>query len=83
VRELFAGCRLDLARRDYVERVPGGPRGFVAFYRETFGPAAAITDPRFAEELRAFAERTDEGGGDADAQLRFEYLRLLAHRPSA
>jgi len=81
VRELFAGCELDLLRREYVERVPGGPRGFADFYRDTFGPAAAITDPRFAEDLRAFAERADEG--DGDAQLRFEYLRLLAHRPSA
>ena len=51
------------------------------FYRETFGPAAAIADPRFADDLRAFAERADEGSGDAE--LRFEYLRLLAHRPPA
>ena len=81
VRKLFEGCTLDLVRREYVERVPGGPQGFADFYRETFGPAAAITDPRFAEDLRAFAERADEG--DGDAELRFEYLRLLAHRPPA
>ena len=38
VHELFAGCELDLARREYVERVPGGPRGFVAFYRDDLRP---------------------------------------------
>ena len=46
-----------------------------------FGPAAAITDPRFARDLLAFAERADEG--ERDAELRFEYLRLLAHLPPA
>jgi hypothetical protein len=81
VRQRFDGCELDLVRRDYVERVAGGPQGFVDFYRETFGPAAAISDPHFARDLLAFAERADEGEGDAE--LRFEYLRLLAHLPPA
>ena len=81
--ELFAGLELDLARRDYVERVPGGPQGFVDFYRETFGPAAAIEDPGFAPDFLAFAERANEGEPGEDAQLRFEYLRVLARLPAA
>jgi SAM-dependent methyltransferase len=78
VTRLFAGCALDLERRDYVERVPGGPPGFVDFYRATFGPAAAIDDPGFERDFRAFAERADQGEPNGPAELRFEYLRLLA-----
>ena len=80
VSELLAGLTLDLERREYVERVPGGPQGFVAFYRATFGPAAAIEDPRFADDLLAFARRANEGEPGGDAQLRFGYLRVLARR---
>ena len=61
--------------------MPGGPAGFVAFYRATFGPAAAIEDPRFADDLLAFARRANEGEPGGDAQLRFGYLRVLA-RPA-
>ncbi len=81
-RELFAGLELDLRRRDYVERVPGGPQGFVDFYRETFGPAAVIEDDRFEQDFRAFAERANEGAPGGDAELRFEYLRVLARLPA-
>ena len=70
------------ARRDYVERVPGGPQGFVDFYRETFGPAAVIDDERFEQDFRAFAERANEGDPGGDAELRFEYLRVLARLPA-
>ena len=77
----WTGSTLDLQRREYVERVPGGPEGFVAFYRATFGPAAAIEDPRFAADLLAFARRANEGEPGGDAQLRFGYLRVLA-RPA-
>jgi SAM-dependent methyltransferase len=79
--ELFAGLELDLRRHDYVERVPGGPQGFVDFYRETFGPAAVIEDDRFEQDFRAFAERANEGAPGGDAELRFEYLRVLARLP--
>jgi 2-polyprenyl-6-hydroxyphenyl methylase/3-demethylubiquinone-9 3-methyltransferase len=72
VRRLFAGCELDLERRSYVENPPGG---FAGFYKATFGPAVAIADPAFERDLETFAERAGE--------LRFEYLRLLAHRPAA
>jgi hypothetical protein len=81
LKELFEGLELDIARRDYVERVPGGPQGFVDFYRETFGPAAAIGDLQFERDFLAFAERADEG--DGDAELRFEYVRLLVHPGAA
>ena len=82
VRERFDGLELDLRRREYVERVPGGPEGFVAFYRETFGPAAAIEDPGFAHDFLAFARRANEGAPGGDAELRFGYLRVLAHLPA-
>ena len=72
VTRLFAGCELALERRSYVEEPPGG---FAEFYKATFGPAVAIDDPAFERDLSAFAERAGE--------LRFEYLRLLAHRPPA
>ena len=39
-----------------------------------------IEDPRFEQDFRAFAERADEGPG-GDAELRFEYLRVLARLP--
>jgi hypothetical protein len=81
--ELFDGLELDIARRDYVERVPGGPQGFVDFYRETFGPAAAIADPRFERDFLAFAQRGNEGAPGGDAELRFEYLRLLVYPGAA
>ena len=76
----FDGLELDLERRDYVERVPGGPHGFVAFYRATFGPAAAIEDPRFADDLLAFARRANEGapGGDGAALRLPARARALA-----
>ena len=72
VARLFEGWELDLERRSYVEDPPGG---FAAFYLATFGPAVAIGDPAFERDLRAFAEHAGE--------LRFEYLRLLVHRPPA
>ncbi len=88
VRELLSGAEVETRRRDYVERVPGGPRGFVDFYRETFGPAAAlfaVTDaPEDLErDFLAFAERANEGPPGGDAELRFEYLLVTARLPNA
>jgi SAM-dependent methyltransferase len=80
VGELFAGLALDVERRAYIERVPGGPAGFVAFYRATFGPAAAIEDPQFERDLLAFARRANTGPPGGDAELCFGYLRVLATR---
>lgn len=81
VAALFDGLALDMERREYVERVPDGPQGFVDFYRATFGPAAAIDDKRFEDDFLAFATRANEGEPGGDAQLRFGYLRLLALVP--
>lgn len=80
LRDLFAGHEVQTERREYVERVPGGPEGFVAFYRATFGPAAAIDDPAFERGFLDFARRADEGAAGGDAQLRFGYLRVLVRR---
>ena len=75
----FDGLTLDLERREYVERVPGGPQGFVAFYRATFGPAAAIEDPRFAARPAGLrrAART-RASPAATRKLRFGYLRVCS-----
>ncbi len=61
---------LDLERRSYVEE----PGVLAEFYKATFGPAVAIDDPAF--ERPVFRRRRWR-------KLRFEYLRLLAHRPPA
>jgi ubiquinone/menaquinone biosynthesis C-methylase UbiE len=86
VRELF-GDRVSLSftRDTYVERAPGGPEGFVDFYKATFGPVvatyASLDDDRRAELDRAFLDfvrRWDVG--DADAELPVEYLLIVGRR---
>jgi ubiquinone/menaquinone biosynthesis C-methylase UbiE len=86
VRGLF-GDRVDLAftRATYVERVPGGPEGFVDFYKATFGPVvaayASLDDDRRAELDRAFLDfvrRWDTGA--ADAELPVEYLLIVGRK---
>jgi hypothetical protein len=86
VRELF-GDRvgpLRLTRRSYVERSPGGPREFVAFYKATFGPVAglyasvdAATAATIDRDFLAFAERRDRGA-DGRAECDVEYLLVVA-----
>jgi ubiquinone/menaquinone biosynthesis C-methylase UbiE len=88
VRELLGDrvSALELTRRHYVERAPGGPQGFLDYYKETFGPVvatyAALDDARRAELDRAalaFVRRWDRGRGD-DAELPVEYLLVVARR---
>lgn len=41
-----------------------------------------IEDGGFEQDFRAFAERANEGEPGGDAELRFEYLRVLARLPA-
>ena len=89
VRGLF-GERVDrlwFTRGSYLERVPGGPAAYCRFYRETFGPVVAIyagltARPDRVAELDArfldFATRANRG--NADAELSFEYVVMVARR---
>ena len=88
VRELLAPRveHLTMTRRDYVERVPGGPQGYCEYYKQTFGPViatyAGLTDPGERAELDRrfldFATRANEGPPGGPAELRFEYLLVVA-----
>jgi 2-polyprenyl-6-hydroxyphenyl methylase/3-demethylubiquinone-9 3-methyltransferase len=91
VRELF-GARveqLEMTRRDYVERVPGGPPAYCDYYKQTFGPViatyAGLTDPRERAKLDQrfldFATQANEGPPGGPAELRFEYLLVVARTP--
>jgi SAM-dependent methyltransferase len=89
VRELFGDrlSPLELTRGEYVERVPGGPRGFLGFYKQTFGPLVAIyaslDDARRAELDRAalvFVERWNTGAPGGAAELPVEYLLIVGRR---
>ena len=86
VRDLF-GDRVEwrtLARREYVERA-GSPQAYVAFFKETFGPAVAVyagLEPERAAELDAtfldFAVRANDGPPEGPAAYRYEYLLGVA-----
>ncbi len=90
VRELF-GARVEslaMTRRDYVERIEGGPQGYCDYYKQTFGPViatfAGLADPGERVELDRrfleFATRANEGPPGGPAELRFEYLLVVAHK---
>jgi ubiquinone/menaquinone biosynthesis C-methylase UbiE len=89
LRELFGDrvSSLELTRRHYVERAPGGSQGFLDYYKETFGPVVAtyamLDDDRRAEldrEALAFVERWNTGAPDGHAELPVEYLLIVARR---
>jgi ubiquinone/menaquinone biosynthesis C-methylase UbiE len=90
VRALFGDrvSELELTRRTYVERSPGGPEAYREYYKETFGPAVLLYaslagDPERADALDrdflAFAERANEGTPEA-AEYTYEYLVVVARR---
>jgi ubiquinone/menaquinone biosynthesis C-methylase UbiE len=89
VRELFGArvASLELTQREYVERAPGGPQGFLDFYKRTFGPLvalyAALDDERRAEldrEALAFVARWNTGAPGGDAELPVQYALIVARR---
>jgi ubiquinone/menaquinone biosynthesis C-methylase UbiE len=85
VRGLFGDrVALRFRRGTYVERAPGGPRGFVDFYKQTFGPViatyASLDDERRAEldrDFVALAERWNTGTPGGPAALPVEYLLIV------
>ena len=89
VRKLFGDrlAPLELRRAEYVEHSPGGPQGFIDYYKQTFGPVVAIYDNLDAEgraELDraalAFAERWNTGTPGGPAALPVEYLLIVGRR---
>src|SRR5919108_5937594 len=78
VRELFGDrlSALEMTRRHYVERRPGGAHGFLDFYKETFGPVVATyatldDDGRATLDAEAleFVERWNTGAPGGPAEL--------------
>ncbi len=89
LRELLgeAVVALDCRRRRYVERVPGGPQDYAAFFTETFGPliglrAMLADDPeRLAaldRDLLAFARRANAGPPEGPVAYPYDYLLAVA-----
>ena len=87
VRELFGNrvASLDMTRQTYVERRPGGPRGYCDFIYETFGPVIAIRagaeNPQALDrDFLAFATRANQGAPGGPAEIAYEYLLVVARR---
>ena len=66
-----------MTRGSYVERVDGGPEGYVALFAETFGPVIALRSEAFDRDFLEFAERNWDGGG-----IAYDYLLVVAVRRS-
>ena len=89
VRDLFGDrVALRFTRGTYVERAPGGPQGFVDYYKQTFGPViatyASLDDDARSELDSAFLEfatRWNTGTPGGPAALPVEYLLTVARRP--
>ena len=88
VRDLLGDgvASLRCERRSYVERLPGGPGDYAAFFRETFGPLIVLrealsADPaRLAEldrDLDAFAERANAAPPEGPFACAYEYLLVV------
>lgn len=87
VRELFGPrvASLEMTRKTYVERRPGGPRGYCDFFYETFGPVIAVRagaeDPEALDrDFLAFAARANQGPPGGPAEIAYEYLLVAAHK---
>jgi ubiquinone/menaquinone biosynthesis C-methylase UbiE len=93
VRALFGDrvASLELSRGELVERLPGGPADYCAYYKATFGPVIATYralagDPErvaaLDREFLAFATRANRGD-DATCEYGYEYLRVIARTRAA
>jgi hypothetical protein len=80
---------IELTRREYVERSPGGPREYVEFYKAHFGPVvtlyAALADQpeRVAaldREFLEFATSASRSSAQGQAEYVYEYLLVVARR---
>ena len=86
IRQLF-GARvstLEIIPGTYTERVPGGPPGYCQYYKQTFGPVAAIyaalTPGQAAaldRDFLAFAARNNTGPAGGPAELDYRYVRVI------
>ena len=90
VRELFGDrvSSLELTRKSYAERSPGGAADYVAIFEETFGPVIALRslladDPErlaaFDRDFHDFAVRSNSGS-EEQAEYRYEYLVVVARK---
>jgi ubiquinone/menaquinone biosynthesis C-methylase UbiE len=77
---------LEITSATYTERVPGGPRGYCRYYRETFGPVAAMYAALTAQQAAdldrdflSFATQNNTGPAGGSAELDFQYIRVIAH----
>ena len=87
VRELFGNHvrALDMTRKTYVERRPGGPRGYCDFFHDTFGPLIAIRggteDPAALErDFLRFVTHANHGAAGGPAEIAYEYLLVVARK---
>jgi ubiquinone/menaquinone biosynthesis C-methylase UbiE len=88
VRELFGDrvSSLELTRKEYVERWPGGPVGYVEFFKATFGPVIALSaalegtpeHAAFEADFLEFALRANRGAPGEAAEFPYEYLQVVA-----
>ena len=90
IRRLFGDrvATLEITPGTCTERVPGGPAGYCAYYKQTFGPVAAtyaqLTPAQAAaldRDFLAFATRHNTGAQDGPAELDYQYLRIIARTP--
>ena len=82
---------LEMTRHEYVERADS-PSGYVEFVKATFGPVIGIYASLAGEPERAaaldrdflaFAARANQGPPEGPAELRYEYLLVVARTPGA
>jgi ubiquinone/menaquinone biosynthesis C-methylase UbiE len=92
VRQLFGEWVewLELSRKEYVERAES-PRAYCQFFKDTFGPVVALYESlsdqpgpvaALDREFLDFATRANEGAPEGPAQYRYEYLLMVARKPT-
>ena len=76
---------LEISPSIYTERVPGGPLGYCEYYKQFFGPVAATYAALPAEQAAAldrdflsFAAKNNTGPENGPAELRYQYVRVIA-----
>jgi len=91
VRELFDDrqASLEMTRKEYVERSPGGPGEYVEFFKTTFGPVIAIyasladqpdRSASLDREFLEFATRSNRDTPEGPAEYHYEYLLAVARK---
>jgi SAM-dependent methyltransferase len=92
VRELFGGrpASLEITRKRYVERSPGGPGAYCEFFNSTFGPVVALRAGLAAQPDRLaaldrdfleFATSANRAQPGQPAEYEYEYLLVVARKP--